>query len=397
MNARAWLLATLVLGACEQPAMPPPSRPWTMFDLQQAFDAETPVLEGVEGFPKGFPYDTFVEGRQPLIPVNRAFTEGGYSPYITTNLWANVPEVWVQPMYILVTGWNELKQEWTKAGAPWIYTVGPKSRFHSPFWRVYWVLAPNAGAGDYTSSDQILRDKLPLIEGPGRLVTLVPDETVIGPLPPGPSIPGLELPEVRRQKDYLDGRRVSAIDFGENRFEWNEYLEVIEQPLFVLVTCGAPGDCRPSKTPNIGGTGPLFQRRPAIAPGGRPRFGSVWRLHFVTLPPGDEKGVFIPPSVDDATRDLLVSKLIGVQAPRLGYLPAPVDLPAVNRHYMQVALNASTCFKTPEEFAKCQWLDSQKAVEELLPQAIQRSGVTCPFVGYDGMDVADTPPKPVMP
>jgi hypothetical protein len=402
MKRRAWLLATLALAACEQPAAPLSSRPWNTFDLQQAFIDQTRVLEGVEGFPAGFPHDTFVKSAQPLIPISSAFTEGGFSPYITTNLWANVPEVWIQPMYILVTGWDDQTHDWKKlAGAGWIYTVGPKSRFHSPFWRVYWAKVPKeTSPTHYTSAEQLLRDGVELIPGPGRLVTLVPDGTVLGEPPAAPfSVPMLALPKIRAGQDYLGGEKVTAIDFGADRFEWNEDQEVIEQPFFVLLTCDKGGNCQPSGAPNVGGTGPLFARRPALLPDGRPRFGSFWRLHFVALPEGDGPGLFVPRNLPPELSREAIRASVALPTPDPGFDPDVDRLAEVNKHFMQVALN-SQCFATQATFETCQWLDSQKAIEELLPQAIQRTGitVTCPFVAYDGKDIVEVPmpPKPMV-
>jgi hypothetical protein len=400
MSGRGWLLATLVLAACEKAAPPAPSRPWTMFDLAQAFEQKQRVLEGVEGVPGGFPSDAFVKGSGPLIPVSSAFTDGQFSPYITTNLWENMPEVWIQPMYILVEGfdattthdWIRLKDPTKTRNAGWIFTVGPRSRFHSPFWRTYFAqVPPGTQEGAYTSSEQILRDRLPLVAGPGRLVSLVPDQTVLGGLPVVPTLKGDYTPPPLRKVDYLDGEKVTGIDFGRDRFDWNDYDEVIEQPFFVLVTCRSPTDCGPSNAPNIGGTGPLFARRPAIAPGGRPRFGSFWRLYLVALPMGDAPGLFIPASVDPQLRETLRSRLSGLAAPLPGFVPDVDHQAQVDGHYMQVALNAATCFKDQASFDGCQWLDSQGAIEELLPGSITRTGinVTCPFVGYDGMDVKE--------
>jgi hypothetical protein len=397
MSAR-WLLASLVLAACEQTAPPVASRPWTMFDLDAAFGGQ--VLEGVEGYPAGLPARMFVKERGPLIPISSAFTEGGYSPYITTNLWANMPEVWIQPLYILVEGFDaEVTHDWIRLKDPtgtrnagWIFTVGPKSRFHSPFWRVHFAqVPPGTQEGQYTSGDQILRDHLPLFPGPGRLVTIVPPGTSIGPLPPVPALTGAFTGPTLRRIDYLDGEPVTGIDFGANRFEWNEADEVIEQPFFVLVTCRSATDCSPSLAPNIGGTGPLFARRPAIAPGGRPRFGSFWRLYLVALPMGDSPGLLVPPSVTGEARETLRSNLSSLKAPELEFVPDAEHLAQVEQHAMQVALNAATCFKDQASFDGCQWLDSQRAIEELLPAAITRTGitVTCPFVGYQGMDVKE--------
>src|SRR6185295_12338157 len=106
--------------------------------LAAAFDSEQQVLQGVDGFPAGFPYTAFVAAKGPVIPIAGAFTDGGWSPYISTNLWQNMPEVWIQPMYILVERFDEQTHDWvrlkdpaTGGNAGWIFTVGPKSRYHS--------------------------------------------------------------------------------------------------------------------------------------------------------------------------------------------------------------------------------------------------------------------------
>jgi len=395
-----WLLAPLVLVACEQAPPPVESQPYTMFDLEAAFLAGRQVLEGAEGVPGGLPAKIFVQDRGPLIPVASAITEGQFSPYITTNVWSNMPEVWIQPMYVLVEGfdattthdWIRLKDPTGTRNAGWIFTVGPKSRFHSPFWRVYFAqVPPGTKEGDYTSSEQILRDRLPLTPGPGWLASIVPDDTRLGALPELPVLQGDYTPPALRKIDYLDGRKVTAINFGANRFDWNEQSEVIEQPLLVLVTCRSTTDCSPSGAPSVGGTGPLFSRTPAIAPGGRPRFGSFWRLYFVALPMGDSPGLLIPPSVPPDVRERLRSNLSSLKAPELEFVPDANRVADVEKHAMQVALNAATCFKDQAAFEGCQWLDSQPAVEERLPGAITRTGitVTCPFVGYYGMDVKE--------
>jgi hypothetical protein len=392
MKSPAPLLLLFALGACESTTPAPPARQWTMFDLQEAYLNQQPVLVGAEGFPSGMPYDAFVKGPAPLVPISLAFTEGGYSPYVTTNVWANTPEVWVQPMYILVDGWDADLHTWKKVQpSRWIYTVGPKSRFHSPFWQVYWAELPaNGDPARYTSARQILDDKLVLHEGPGRLVTLVPPGTTVPGLPERPpSFPAIK-PVAVRTNDLLDGEKVAALDFGENRFEWNESLEVVEQPFFVIVTCSRPGDCRPSGAPNVGGTGPLFTNRPAMdVPGGRPRFGSFWRLYLLTLPFGDDARLYIPPDVDPATRSTIANNVRGLSADPIEFTPDPGKVAEMNRHYLQVALDGATCFKDQQSFEACKWLDSQRAVEKYLPAAITRTGitVTCPFVGYAGMDL----------
>jgi hypothetical protein len=398
---RGGLLGLAVaLLACES-TEPLPSRQWTMFELDQALHDQANVLAGAEGAPAaGLPASLFVRAEGPVIPVSPAYTEGAFSPYITTNLWANTPEVWVQPMYILVTDWNPITQTGTPVTTPptWIFSVGPKSRFHSPFWRVYFAELPaGADPARYDSAARIIEDGLVLHQGPGRLAALAPPRTTsIEEIDVGRSWwtdrkTQLTMPKVRNQ-DLLDGQPVASIDFGDNRFEWNQDLEVIEQPFFVLFGCKA-GDCKMSLLPNVGGTGPLFQRRAAIAPNNRPRFGSFWRLYFVRVPADGGAAVLIPPGpAYDELRGKFVASFNGFEAPPLGFMPDATMAPRVKQHLLQIALNGKECFKTPEAFDGCQWLDSQAAIEDHLPTAIQRTGigVTCPFIGYND---APVPPR----
>jgi hypothetical protein len=391
------LLAALSLAACEQNTAPLPARQWNMFDLQQAFVAQTPVLVGAEGLPGGLPYNALVAGSGPVIPIAPAITEGAFSPYVTTNIWMNTPEVWIQPMYILVKPQVDPNtHRWTPLpGAPWVFTVGPTSRFHSPFWRVYWAEVPDSAAPErYTTSTAILNDKLVLHEGPGRLVSVVPLETSVPARPAlAPSLTGIKALMVRKI-DLLDGEPVGAIDFGADRFEWNQDLEVVEQPFFVFASCAAPDDCQPTGAPNVGGTGPLFANRLAMLPGGRPRFGSFWRLYLVALPGTHQARLFIPPSAEPSVRSDLANKLQGLSAEPIAFTPDPAKVEAMNGHFLQIALDGETCFQSQEAFDKCTWLNSQQAIEANLPAAIRRTGitVTCPFVGYGNMDLVKDAP-----
>lgn len=396
MKGRLALLTVVALGACERPAQPPPSGQWTLFDLDRAAHAGQNVLVGVEGFPPGMPASEFLarksmDGAGPVVPISPAFTEGKPSPYITTNVWGNFPVVWIQPMYILATHFDDATSRWvTIPGAKWIFTVGPQSRFHSPFWQIYWAIVPPGTAPDkYTSSEQLLRDRVELKPGPGRLVALAPDLTTIeewAQSKPGKVSHLAAQPTTPRvRQDYLDGKLVTGLDFGDNRFEWNAQGEVVEQPFFVFAGHVGDGNYLPVSAPNVGGTGPLFERRPPIAPRNRPIFGSYWRLYLVKLPPTKDAAVFLPRSLD-RVRAEAEDWVKVLDVPAIGWDPSTPEMAAaVSARTMQVALNKD-CFASEAAFGTCRWLDSQKAIEEALPTSIERTGitVTCPFVGYDG-------------
>ena len=137
--------------------------------------------------------------------------------------------------------------------------------------------------------------------------------------------------------------------------------------------------------PRVGGTGPLFERRPAIAPGNRPRFGSNWRLWAVRLPASAR--LFVPPDRGDEWEARSPRGGLGGH-PAAGGAAARRALrrlrPRLDRHAYKVLLDGG-CLAGPtltlEQLAACPWLDSQEALERLLPAALVPSEilVACPF------------------
>ena len=72
------------------------------------------------------------------------------------------------------------------------------------------------------------------------------------------------------RKVWVEGEPepMDAVDFGPDRFEWNDRREVVEQPLFFFFFRDKDGRWKPiGELPRIGGTGPPFARRPGPAPG----------------------------------------------------------------------------------------------------------------------------------
>ncbi len=376
-------LLALLAAACEGSSAGPPARLWNLFGLVEAFHAQEQIVPGaIPVLPAGLPPSRFLkqlEGGRFELPTRFAYTEGRPSAYISIELWSQYPAVWVQPMYVLTTGWNPMTKVWAPvAGAKPIFTVGPQSGFYSAFWRVFYAVVPQGTPPDkYRSSRQILEDKLPLHPGPGRLCALAPsDFKVDKSTPPAPDLLGVDnVGEPNAGKGWVDGQeaQVDVLDFGLNRFTWNERLEVAEEPLLLIFARKADGGFTFTNLPAIGGTGPLFARQAPKGPPERPAFGSLWRLYGVALPPS--AGVVLPPS--GATDGLSLEGL----ATHKG-----TDL--TKDTWYKVAVNADECFK-PDFPAKCRWLDSQERIEAALPMGIVRTEalVTCPFVSYDGKAV----------
>jgi hypothetical protein len=147
----------------------------------------------------------------------------------------------------------------------------------------------------------------------------------------------------------------------------------------------------------VGGTGPLFARRPAIFPKNRPLFGSFWRLYQVRLPPG--AGVFLPEDsrydgmrvglrIKTTPKGMLADYTKPTAMPAID-MPTPPPTPEMEKFVGRVATNPDACFAKEKYLADCEWLDSQAHLEEQIPWRIVRTEilVSCPFVSYAGIPV----------
>jgi hypothetical protein len=372
-----------------------------LFDFETAFKEQKTVTVGLqELFPQGLP-PAMLPAQDNEVQIQLAFTQSRISAYTTTELWSGYSAVWLQPMYFLVTEWNPaapLKKKLPDSKP--IFSVGPKSRFYSPYWRVYYVVVPPGTAADkYTQSRQLFEDRLPVHEGPGRLCALGPDGIRLG----RPLLPDVVVGKPGVGTGYVDGdsKPIAVMDFGINRFTWNERLEVNAEPLFHFVTASGSG-WAPTFAPAVGGTGPLFARRPAIFPDRRPYFGSFWQIYTVRLPVA--AGVFLPSDTEFKDLSDRVASMVrppertlaDYEAPPAQTTDAGPPPPSAPRNFRdrvgRVALDAS-CFD--RDVATCVWLDSQQALEENIPSRLIPTSIyaNCPFVTYAGGPVPTEPPS----
>lgn len=433
------LAAALVFGACSDTTSPErPAVVLTPFEL-----ATLPVdqILGVgiqdlfaDGVKPGYFFATGPAGNR-VLQVVPAYSEGKTSSYATTDLWINVPKVWAQPLYILVTGFDEAGKPTPFSNSPtapnWIMGVGPKSAFWSPYWQVFYAVIPaTTPPGTYRTSRQLIEDGIRLVPGPPILATVVPATAGVTVEPTNPLLGDRTIGGVGIRTTWIDGEPtpVPTMNFGADRFRFNERLEIEEEPLvLVMVNDKArSGTWIDAGLPRIGGTGPLFSGRQAlVGPGNRPAFGSFWRLYRLRLPENPDYGVLVPnvPAADPAEdpsspmamlRTKYDQKIAELEAnPSTAWLlkrkdgallrppvdtkvvPTDPDGPApLARYAFRVALNAATCFvpdaatgKAPLE--KCEWLDSQAKLEKVFPNRLDPSEITvnCPFVSWNGAAV----------
>jgi hypothetical protein len=408
-RAHSLIFALFFLAACAgSQDLPAPAKLWTVEDLQR--------LARNGGATAGIPASTWVALRGQALPllsppftdaqqlqrsdmdglnVYPAFSEGRTAAYTTTEIWENFPAIWVQPLYLPITGFANGAAV-PLPGAYVIFSVGTRTRFYSPFWVIHYLVVPPETAPDrFTSSKQVLDSGYPIIEGRGTLCVIAPPDVQLAQ-PPGnkavrPLFNQQEL-KVNYSTGWVDGVAVSYIDFGRNRFTWNEANVVDEAALFDLGVRNDAGGYTSLNLPRVGGTGPLLSNTPARVIGPRPQFGALWHVYQSYLPAG--AGVFIPSSKPGLRAQVVAAANQSNAAPEASVAPpiapqneARADAP---NYLLRTAVNAS-CFQDVNNFPEsCRWLDSQAAVEREIPrQLILDTGLyqTCPFLAYNDVPV----------
>ena len=383
-SALAGTLLISVTGACTASQTDTPARPqlWTLFQLREALDGEAAVAVTAT-YPRGIDtHDILAPGADGIatLKVLPAYSEGQPAAYVMPEVWANFDEVWVQPWYVLVTAWDAKSPTQNRAktsdgeNAPPVFDVGPRSPFYSPLWLRYFAVLPaGADAADYTSAERIFDEKLPVYPNVAWTYSVRPDNVGLGPTPV--VHPYLQTPVAGFLEDepvsWVDGESMGFIDEGSGNFTFRTTdLVADEVPLYELAQRGADGAPASLGAPRVMGSGPPFARRPANAPGGRPRFGAYSRIYFAVAPAAS--GAFDPDASPDAVA-LLTAQAIEPQAYR-------------GRVATDVACFAATDFP-----AGCTWLDSQARIEDSLGVVnILRTEVSActPLVFYAGKAIS---------
>jgi len=389
-------LALGALAACDAPRAPRPKL-WTLFDVQALYADGAGGEDGIAldgGLPGGVKLEKMLSPADATTVVARpTITEGYNGSYFTTEVWSHFDEVWLQPMYIPVKAWaNGVPQP--LAPGTWIFSVGPRSGFYSPFWQmVYFDVDENTPTDAITSVRQVLDGKYPLHFGPGRTVSLVPGD-VVGPPGDMPTIP------FTTGSGWLDGQRVSFIDFGKATFTWNEQAVIDELPIYVLLFRTPDGRLVAPDIQTVAGTGPPGSGGPpAPIIDKELRYAAYWRIYTVTVPASAR--VFSPdPYLQQKLSDAGLSGdmiIDDYSADGLAYANQLSGWVAINP---DPASGMAGCFATgggldPDpsntNSSKCIWLNSQAAIEmHIDPSAIRRTDVTvtCPFVTIDGRPVS---------
>jgi hypothetical protein len=401
-----WLIAS-ACGSSGPPSSPSPHI-WTLRQVREASVTATdiagvPATEWVT--PRGQPipqwsppyHDTGLLQLRERDGLNvlPAFSEGRPAAFSVAEVWERVPEVWIQPWYVLVTSYDP-----TNPGSKRLkdslalVDIEEESLFYSPFWELIYVVVPEDTPPDrYTSAAALFAAKLPMHRGGGLLAPLTPDDVVTamaegstGPVRP---LTGESVGSGRPGEAWLHGRRVPFLNFGSSNFTWSTEPSragiVDEAALYLFARVGSDGRPTPIGLPAVMGTGPRGAGRAArVSATGVPQFGALTRPYLALLPP--TAGPFVP-----STMGILREVLRAEASIALVDVHPDIEARADAKDYvLRVAMNPD-CFKDPAKFpAACRWLDSQAAVEaNLSPASIQAQEVlfTSPVLFYDGKKV----------
>lgn len=332
---------------------------------------------------------------QDGLNVLPAFSEGRPAAFAVAEVWERVPEVWIQPWYVLVTAYepSNPSQYRLKDSVP-VVDIEEESLFYSPFWEFIYVVVPEDTPPDrYTSATAILSAGLPMHRGGGLLAPLTPPDVMpaVSEGQPGPIRPltGDAVGSARLGEAWLHGRRVPYLSFGSSTFTWSTEARragiIDESALYVFARAGSEGQPTPLGLPAVIGTGPQGAGRAArVSATGVPQFGALSRPHLALLP--SSAGPFVP-----STLERLKDTLRGEGGVTVVDVHPDIEAREDAKDYvLRVALNPD-CFRDPAKFpAACRWLDSQAAVEaNLAPSSLLPQDVlfTSPVLFYDGRKV----------
>ena len=345
-------MALIVLGACSQAPAPPAAKLWTLFDVEALYASGAVPSKAIAdnaGLPGGIPLELILNGT--TLKRRTALADGQSVEFLTTEVWAHYPQVWMQPAYVPITGWTNGTPQ-ILGGKPWqpIFSVGPASGFYSPFWQIVYAEVPaDTMRGTLTSARQILDGGYALTPSGGWTMPLLPDGITS-------DATGVPAP----LEGFLDGAPISFINFGTSTFTWDPATNVVQPaPIYLLTFVGPDGSPLASpEIPTVLGAGPPGTG--VAIPGSGQRDSAYWRVNTVVVP-GTAR-VFVQPYSQ------LSTDLPDGFATLTGFATGASEL-QINQYSGHVALNPS-CFDDPGLLdhddanpASCTWLDSEAALQ----------------------------------
>jgi hypothetical protein len=339
------------------------SRTWTLFEIQAASHSGGAVAIG-QTLPAGIPASALMSNVDGADRLNTlpCFGDGKPCSWVTLEMRVNVPDVWLQPIYAVVTA--NADGSVTPLTQPLLADVGPGSTFYSPFWELNYAVVPAGTDPDHFTSTRQLFEEHAIIK------PIAPHTCPLRPLDVRLATDGSQ--DAGEAEGMINGAKAGAFDFGAENFRVGPDGVIEELPFFKFVK---PGDDT-FAPPNVAGVGPLFSGRPADvsynATGNPwPRFGAWWRVYAAIVPA--TAGAFHAASLT---------------AEQMAALALKTDLVLAD-YEGRVAVDGA-CFADPKFPASCLWLDSQASVEAHLGTAnLIKTEITgvCPLVRWANLPV----------
>jgi hypothetical protein len=354
---------------------------WTLFDVRAALDSGRPMAVA-PSYPQGIDPNEVLARQDDgtaTLQIIPAFSEGQPAAYVMPELWVDFDRVWAQPWYTLLTAWDAKSPSQNRVknadgtNAPPVFDVGPDSLFYSPLWlNDYVVLPAGADPAAYTSADQFFDQNLAVYQGPAWTYSVRPDNVKLGAMPVHPYL-GTPVASFLSEApvSWVDGKSMGYFNEGSNNFKFDDGLVVEEVPLFELAVRGPDGKPVSLHAPRVMGSGPVFARRPADAPGGRPRFGAYSRITFAVA--SANAAAFDPDMYPDAAA-----------------LLSSATMPINPEVYRGRVANDVACFGKPDFPAACTWLDSQARIEDAVGAGgivVTEVSACSPLVFYGGKGI----------
>lgn len=328
--------------ACNSGPAAPPAKLWPVRDFVEKHDAGVDFggwapgeLVRFEGESIPFRKDATQTGG-PGLTWFPAVADGEVATYVVTEIWANHPQPWVEPV------WAPYDENFERADDVWnVFPVDVGSTFYTPFWKAELLITPGLTAETYRDSRDVLNAKgIERRPGPYLVCPFVTEGMGFAddgtgwkdPLTLQPVTLGSGL-----RRGWVDGKEVSYYDFGP-RIQ-GEGDMVRSKDFYVFVA--RAGD-KPLPLAAVLPTEPLLN-------------ALVNRVDVV-LPEGS--GVFVPSNRDDL-RAMVEARGVSV----------PVVAPTLDVHAayaLRVATNPA-CFDAVDFPTSCDWLDSPSRLLQLTP------------------------------
>ncbi len=371
---RALLVASWCVVGCTVPDPANPIDRWSVDGFQVTADA--PADEVLGRWPRadlriepdgGMPFwgppfwgDGHVTGNSPVLTVWPAFADQQAVAFVITDIWANQPRPWVQPVYMSVVDYA-VRPVITNAAS--VFPIQPGASFYSPYWRAqYYVGSSNDPDGGFRTAQQVLNGPHELSAGPLIYCPLVPDDVRLHQ----PANDELAHPftaqrysRVEIKQGWANANAVAYLNFDTGFDLAPSTGDVVVDSSMYLFTRSLDELEHPLALPPVLADDPVHH--------------SLVRVVDVQLP--TTARIFVPSSKLDAVSTF--TRPDGTQ-PWAGLPLRTIDLPeaAVRQYTLRVFMNEH-CLEADGGFPDtCDWLDHASRLEQLSSSFRHTSEVT---------------------